>query len=178
MLSFLKRIVNMGFFYFGWWYCMHEAVGLSPLRGPMVVFGILLYHIAISHTKVIDLILIFSLVILGQIIDTIYIQMGMISYHGGYGGTFEIAPLWIVALWALYGTSVNHSLEWLRHSVLLAAGLGAAGAISSYVVGVQLGSAVLHWPKFWAYAVIGGVWAVVVPLSLSFSQWLKKRYLA
>ena len=56
---------------------------------------------------------------------------------------------------------------------LLAATLGACGAISSYLVGIKLGAATFLWPEITSLIVIGAVWAFLVPLSICFSRWLK-----
>lgn len=174
--SVIRRILNMACFYGGWLICMQEATGPRPLLGPLIVVGLLVYHLMVSHTVLIDIILIVTLALIGTVIDSLYIATGLLTFEGGYACCPWLAPLWITALWALYASSVNHSLEWLKANYLLvAAPMGAAGAISSYVVGVKLGAAILHYPPMVSYAVIGAVWAVVVPLSLIFSDWIKEK---
>jgi hypothetical protein len=173
MLSFFLRILNAALFYFGWWYCMHEAVGPTPYYGPLVVLGILFYNIIVSSNRMIDLILILTCALTGQIVDTFYIHGGMIAFQGGYSP--EFAPLWVVSLWALYGSSINHSLNWLRKSNILAVVMGGGGAISSYLVGFELGAADLLWPKYIGLALIGVVWGLFVPFSLQYSAWLNQR---
>lgn len=174
LLSILRRIVNMACFYGGWFICMHEAVGSTPLLGPAIVAALLVYHMATTNCFRVDLILILTLSLIGTIVDSLYISIGMLSYEGGYVCCPSIAPLWITSLWALYASSVNHSLEWLKiHMLLVAAPLGAAGAISSYLVGFELEAAIYHYPLWVTLCVIGGVWAIVVPWSLSFSNYLR-----
>jgi hypothetical protein len=174
--TLLKRLVNMGSFYGGWFVCMHEATGPRPFLGPALVAVLLVYHLAVSHIVMIDILLIASLAIFGTIVDSVYVATGLISFKGGYQNFPHLAPLWITSLWALYASSVNHSLEWLRaHYLLVAAPLGAGGAISSYLVGEKLGAATFHYPYLIVFSVIGLVWACVVPLSLLYSDWLMRK---
>jgi len=173
-IDLIKRILNGALFYIGWLICMHQAPGNYPYIGPLVVAAILGYNLVMTHMKIVDLILIAVLALVGTIVDTIYIQAGMITYKGGYASFPNIAPLWITSLWALYAISINHSLVWLNYNMTLAALMGAGGAISSYLVGIKLEGAEFLWPEYTSLAVIGVVWAVVVPLSLKFSSWLKR----
>lgn len=175
IVSFVHWFFNAFFFYLGWLVCMYAAVGEYPILGPLVVGGILLYHFVVSKEKKSDFILCITLAVLGTIVDTLYMAIGMISYKGGYFNFPSIAPLWIVSLWVLYGTSVNHSLKWMRCNVFVAAILGAAGAISSYLVGVELGAVKFLWETDLALTVIGIVWAIVVPSSLYLGFRLKKK---
>lgn len=171
----LGRVLNMACFYGGWFICMHEAVGPTPLFGPFVVSILLFYHLVNTDSLLVDAVLIGSLALVGTFVDSAYIWMGLISFEGGYECCPFIAPLWITALWALYASSVNHSLGWLRmHYFFIAAPMGMGGAISSYLVGLELGAATLYHPLL-GLIVIGCVWALAVPLSLLYSDWLKKH---
>lgn len=171
-----SRILNMAFFYGGWFVCMHEATGPNPLVGPLLVASLLAYQLAVTNTFYVDLILILTFALVGTFVDSMYLWSGLIVYEGGYACCPTLAPLWITSLWALYASSVNHSLEWLKvNYYFVAAPLGAAGAISSYLVGFELEAAKSEYPIF-SLAVIGVVWALVVPISLLYSEFLKKNF--
>lgn len=173
LTNIIKWLTNAGFFYLGWLACIHQAVGPYPYLGPAIVLGILIYHFTIYKNRWPDIILCLTLAIFGTFVDTIYILIGMLEYKGGYSAFPSIAPLWITALWSLYAISVNHSLRWLNYHVLLASSLGAAGGISSYLVGIKLDAATANWGTISTLSVIGCVWAIVVPLSLKFGTWLR-----
>ncbi|MGZ3634017.1 MAG: DUF2878 domain-containing protein [Parachlamydiaceae bacterium] len=173
LMSFIKWFINAGLFYLGWLVCMYQATGSYPYLGPLVVLAILLNHFLILKGDRADLILCLTLGAIGTLIDTIYIAIGMLKFEGGYDQFPLLAPLWMTSLWALYAISVNHSLQWLNWSVFLAAGMGAMGAISSYLVGIKLGAVDPLWGETTCFAIIGSVWAIVVPLSLKFGKWLK-----
>ncbi|MBA3238851.1 MAG: DUF2878 domain-containing protein [Parachlamydiaceae bacterium] len=175
ILSFLRWFFNALFFYIGWLVCMYEAVGKYPLIGPLVVGGILIYHFIVTNEKKSDLIICLALAFLGTIVDSVYVAIGMLEYQGGFEYFPNIAPLWITSLWVLYGTSVNHSLKWMRCSVFVAAAMGAGGAISSYLAGLKLEAVNFLWEEWLVLTVIGTVWAIVVPLSLYFGFLLRKK---
>jgi hypothetical protein len=175
LTTFTKWFVNAGLFYLGWLVCLYQATGEYPYVGPALVLGILTYHFIVFSFNRADVILCLSLAAIGTVVDTLYGVVGMISFTGGYEGFPYLAPLWITSLWALYAISVNHSLKWLSVNVFLAAGMGASGAISSYLVGIKLGAVDPLWGETLCFVVIGSVWAVVVPSSLKFSQWLQKE---
>lgn len=175
-VKLIKRIINMACFYGGWFYCMREATGPNPFLGPLLILFLLVYHLATTNTFRVDLKLIVIMSLVGTVVDSIYIWSGLMTFKGGYVCCPYIAPMWITALWALYATSINHSLEWLKlHYYLIAAPLGAIGAISSYIVGIRLGAAEIHMQELVVLGVIGLIWAVNVPLSLKLSHWLQKE---
>lgn len=176
--SFVVRwLLNAALFDLGWWVCIKHASGEWPYLGPLVVALILVFFLCISTSKKLDLTLMLALALLGTVIDTLYVLIGMIDYQGGYPFATALAPLWMTSLWALYGFSVNCSLSWLRCSLLLAALVGAGGAVFSYLAGVHLGAAEFLWPEEICIVAIGIVWAFIVPLSLKFSNWLKNNRL-
>lgn len=170
VLGFLGKALNGLLFYAGWLVCMQQATGEYPWVGPLFVLLILIGTLSASPTRWVDLLLIIVLGLVGTLIDTLYIKMGMIQYKGGYHSFPSIAPLWISSLYALYASSVNHSLVWLRIHTIVACVLGAFGAISSYVVGIELGAATFLWPHYLSLTVIGAVWAFILPASFRLSD--------
>lgn len=176
-IAFFRWFTNAGFFYLGWLICMHQAKGPHPYLGPLAVLGILIYHFIVTKDRWADAILCLSLALLGTIIDTIYILTGVFSFEGGYNHFPSIAPLWITSIWMLYAISINHSLSWMRYNILLAAGMGAGGAISSYIVGVKLGAAHPLLGPYASLIVVGCIWAVITPLTLAYGKWLQSYFL-
>jgi hypothetical protein len=74
-----------------------------------------------------------------------------------------IAPYWILAMWALFSTTLNLSMGWLKSSRLLASFMGAVFGPLSYLAGRRLGAIELvnFSSSMIALAVI---WAVVMPI--------------
>lgn len=172
---FVKWFINAAFFYIGWLVCMYQATGPYPYSGPAAVLAILIYHFLVSKEKWPDLILCASMAVVGTLVDSLYVNVGMLTYKGEYAAFPALAPLWITSLWSLYAISINHSLSWLRCNKLFAALMGAAGAVSSYLVGINLDAVTPLWGKHLSLAIIGLIWAIVVPLSLEFGSWLRTK---
>lgn len=166
----LTRILSAVFFYVGWLLCIEEAARGNAYIGPLYVLCMFLVQLYFSHKRLQDTVLVITALIVGTLIDTGYIQLGLLEYYSPYRGYPQIAPLWVASIWALYAMCINHSLVWLKDRYLLAAVLGAAGAYFSYVAGEKLGSAKFLVNPWLALAIISTVWAIVTPLSLWYTK--------
>lgn len=96
---------------------------------------------------------------IGLGLDTAWIHLGILDYHGA-----AVAPLWIVMLWVAVGVSLNHSFAFLarmpRFGALL---VGPAGAVS-YLAGAQFGAVVVPDPAQLLLVVL--TWTVVFAVLL------------
>jgi len=80
-----------------------------------------------------------------------------------------LAPGWILALWALFATTLNASLRWLKGRPVLAVSLGAVVGPLSYVAGVKLGAVALVEPAS-GYAALVVEWAVAMPVLMALAD--------
>jgi hypothetical protein len=87
-------------------------------------------------------------------LDTLWIQTGVLDYHGSL-----LAPPWIVALWAAVGLSVNHSLSFLLGRPWLAAIATAIACPFSYLGGSALGGVAVPAPSL--LAIVALAWAAL-----------------
>jgi hypothetical protein len=75
------------------------------------------------------------------------------------------APLWILALWAAFAMTLNHSLAYLRGRPWLAALLGVAGAPLAYLSAARGWQAVaFEAPQWRGLALLAAGWALAMPL--------------
>jgi Protein of unknown function (DUF2878) len=90
------------------------------------------------------------------------VQAGLMRFDGGtlLAGT---APVWMVALWATFATTLNVSLRALHGRLIAASLLGAVGAPFAYYAGQKLG-AVQMVNAGAALAVVAAGWALLTPL--------------
>jgi hypothetical protein len=78
-------------------------------------------------------------------------------------------PLWMVAIWVAFATTLNVSLRRLRPRYLLCSALASIGAPLAYYSGARLGA--LQWMnETAALVVIAAGWAVVTPLLMKLAQ--------
>ena len=82
------------------------------------------------------------LVALGTLFDTLLLQATLVSYLSPVPFD-DIAPVWIVALWACFATTLTTGLRWLNNRVLLAFAFGFIGGPLAYLGGEALGAVVV-----------------------------------
>ena len=72
-------------------------------------------------------------------------------------------PVWILVLWAAFGTTLNGCLGWLRQKLALAAILGGLLGPLSWYGGVRLGALEIPDPAK-GYLVLGLGWFMLMPV--------------
>jgi hypothetical protein len=161
------RLINFIAFQLGWWCCVLGAANGDRFLGPFAVALIVIAHLLRARRMSAELLLVAITVALGAAWDTLMLHSGWISYAAGFSGAF--APLWILALWAVFATTFNVSMHWLRERKLLAAAFGAVAAPLSYWAGVRLGAGALINPIAALVAISIG-WAAMMPALMWLSQ--------
>lgn len=107
----------------------------------------------------------------GATADLVLIGVGGLDYVGLDEGA-RFGPLWIVALWMVFATTANVSLTWLRGRVRVAAVLGIAGGILSYVSARRLGVVAFELTDLATLLSLVLVWGIGVPLLVEAGAWL------
>ena len=76
-----------------------------------------------------------------------------------------LPPPWMIGLWALFASTLNVSLNWLKKHTALAILLGAISGPLCYWAGERLGAlSLLNFNSAMVYLALG--WAIAVPLLL------------
>jgi len=128
------------------------------------------WHAATASSAKADFLVAAIAVIVGLILDTLYIKSGLIAFNGELIWS-EAAPLWILALWANFALTLNGCLRWLRERRLAAAALAFICGPVSYYGGIALGTATITGEHYLLFGAIGIAWSVAVPALL----WLSLR---
>lgn len=162
-------LINFVAFQLGWWCCVLGAAQNNPLIGPFAVSLIVLAHLLRARKPFAELLFIVCTVAIGAAWDSALVYSGLIVYTSSW--IDGVAPLWILALWAVFATTINVSMRWLHGRYLMAAVLGAIAAPLSYWGGVRLGAATFAQPMAAMFAIACG-WALAMPLLL----WLARRF--
>lgn len=166
--SRMALIVNVLLFQIGWFACVLGAAHGMPWAGAIAAAAIVTWHIAHAAQPQRELALLVAAAVLGALFETFLVQTGWVSFNTGV--LFEgAAPYWMVALWAIFATTLNVSLRWLRPHPGLAALLGAVGGPAAYYAGTRLG-ALEFVAAGAALATIGIGWAILVPALLGAAQ--------
>ncbi len=84
----------------------------------------------------------------------------------------DIAPLWILLLWAGLALTLNHSLAWLQSRLWLAALLSGLASPFSYLAAAKLGGVQII-TESWLWLIgLGVSWAIALPALLWLAgQW-------
>jgi hypothetical protein len=159
----MKRFfINGALFEAGWFACVTAAASGAPLLGLLVAILVVLLHLVSVPSPGRELRLILLAVVMGVMFDSLLVASGWIRYPNGIlvPGT---APYWILAMWAMFATTLNVSLGWLKGRPLLAVVMGGVFGPMSYLAGEGLGG--LEFIDRTASLVALSIgWAISMPL--------------
>jgi len=160
-------LINFVAFELGWFAAVLGAAHHHVWAGVAVAALMVLLHLLMSHHFLRELQLLVGVVLLGTAWESVLAAGNIIHYPTGQLLP-NMAPVWIMAVWALLATTLNVSLVFLRGRVWLAALFGAIGAPLSFMGGVRLHA--LQFPETnTALLVLAIGWAVLMPLLMYMS---------
>ena len=88
----------------------------------------------------------------------------------------QLAPVWIIVLWAGFALTLNHSLAFLKQHVLWSLLFGAIGGPLAYLGAARLFNAVeFTAPDMQVVLALGIAWAIATPLLLTIASRLVAR---
>ena len=158
-------VANVLLFQAGWFACVLGAAQGTWWLGPAVAAVVAGWHLARAARPRPEAMLLGVAALAGALFETALVASGWVRFDVAAMPFDGLAPVWMVALWALFATTLNVSLRALHGRWRLAALLGAVGAPLAYAGGARLGA--LEWVDAGAaLAAIGVGWAVLTPLLL------------
>ena len=175
-----RKLLNFVIFQIGWFSCVLGAANGSPWLGPLVASAVVLFHLLTSEKAINEVRLVLIAVTIGLVCDGLLLNSGWIKYNSAsaYAG---IAPYWILAMWAIFATTLNLSMSWLKDNLLLSSILGMIFGPLSYFAGQRLGA--IEIQDFGSSVIaLSIIWAVAMPLlmfaasrfdSVAKSTWVK-----
>lgn len=163
----MTNVTNILLFQAGWFAAVLGGANGKPVLGTLVVAAIVGLHLARSPRPGDEFLLLLAAAGLGALFDSALAASGWVVYASGQLAP-ATAPYWIVAMWALFATTLNVSLRWLKGRTLLATALGAVGGPLAYYGGARLGGLHFADPLAGLSAVAVG-WALLMPLLMSLS---------
>lgn len=146
-----------------WFGAVIGAARGLPWIGVAAVAAVGAWHLARAEAPVREVVLLALAVAGGAVFETLMVKTGLLEFEGGGALLAGTAPVWMVALWANFATTLNVSLRVLRSRLLAASLLGAIGAPLAYYGGQELGAVNMPAPGP-ALATIAAGWAILTPL--------------
>jgi Protein of unknown function (DUF2878) len=164
----LRLVVNVAAYQCAWFACVLGAAAQRPALGLAVVLAAVLWHLYCARLPGRELRLIAIAVLCGLTFESVLVASGWVRMEPAVlVGSFT--PLWMVALWAAFATTLNVSLRNLRSRYLLATVLAGLGAPLAYFAGASLGA--LQWVNATAaLLLIAAGWALMTPLLMKAAQ--------
>jgi hypothetical protein len=163
-----RVLINVAIYQAGWFACVLSAArdrsGLGIAVAVLIVCGWLM---SAPRPSALGQLIVLTGVV-GYSWDSWLSVLGVIRYLPGPVSP-PLAPLWILALWLLFSTTLHISLRWLQPKLWLAALLGALAAPLAYYGAARFGALTLPrvLPALGAQA---AGWALLLPLLLRLSR--------
>lgn len=159
---------NFILFQIGWLSCVIGGASSNyHWIGIAVVAAIIAIHLVRAETISNEFMLILITALLGTAWDSALMGAGLFDFSNGV--VFDgLVPFWMVAMWALFATTLNVSMRWMKNRYLLASVFGAIGGPVAYYAGYRLGAVELSQTSTALIAVAAG-WAVIMPLLMLLS---------
>jgi len=166
----MKLAINIAAFQTGWFACVLAAAFGMAWIGVVTATVVVALHVLRAPG---DLKLVAVAMLLGALFDSTLAAAGWVAFKPEALAS-NVAPYWIMALWALFATTLNVSLGWLRDRLVLAAVLGMLAGPLSYWAGARLGALDLVRPAAAILALALG-WALILPGLLALARRMEAR---
>jgi hypothetical protein len=156
----LALIINLVLFQLGWF----VAVLLPTLYtlAYTLLFGWVHYRFVIKSKTV--WLAIGVIAAIGIMIDSLLSGLGILPFELWLG---IFCPPWLLLLWLMFATLVNHSLAWLASHLWLQPILGAIGGGGSYLAGAKLLGFSLSLAQSVSLVLL---WACLLPLFFAINR--------
>ena len=166
-------VTNFVVFQTAWFGCVWAAAhGRAPLALLIAAVAVAI-HLSLSRARIAELWLLIAATSVGYLWDSAVTATGFITYETDASGSVW-APAWIAAMWALFATTLNTSLDWLKPRRWLAAVAGAVGGPLAFFAAERMSALELTRPIA-ALALQGLGWAVLLPGLLWLADTLRAR---
>lgn len=154
--------VNFAAFQVGWFACVLGGANSLALAGTLTVIAVVALHLYLSSNPATELWLLGWIAVIGTTWDSLVVTSGVMSYPSG-NFLPGFAPHWIIAMWVLFGTTLNVSMGWLKGRPIIAAIMGGVGGPLAYLTGYKLGGVAI--PDLALGLVVQSIgWAILMPL--------------
>jgi hypothetical protein len=157
-------IANLIAFQGVWFAAVIGAANGMPWAGPVAALAFAALHFAWTPDRAGDLRLLLLSLPLGLAADSLLAATGLLRFDSPWPSE-KLAPAWILAMWAGFALTLNHSMAFLRGRPWLAALFGLVGGPLAYWGAAKgFGAVAFGGPPALALAVLAVVWAIALPL--------------
>ena len=165
-------ITNFILFQVAWFACVLGAANNLPWLGVVITLVALCWHFFHSQHPKYELLLIVAALCIGALFDQFMLAMSWVNYQA-HGWDTSLVPVWILALWMAFASTLNMSLAWMQGRHLIAVLFGGSGGPLAYFGAENLGAVSLTSST--SFIALGVGWAIITPLLLALADRLNKR---
>ena len=169
----MRNVINFIGFQIGWFACVLGAANDQTQLALLIIMIILALHLYKNNSPA-ELYTILSAIIIGFIWESCLVTSELLSY-GSASVPLFFAPLWLVAIWALFATTINYSMAWLKKYLFFASLLGAIFGPLAFIAGERL-DAVQFVDRPLALLALALGWACLMPFLLWLGDFFKCRF--
>jgi len=159
ILSKSNILINYVGFTIVWFSCVYSGAQGNPIIAIIPTFIFLLLHFSIvtNHLKQ-EIQLIIISIILGLIVDSTFSLLGFVQYNGTLDFAPNLAPLWIICMWAGFTAQINHVMKFLIGKYTLICFYGLLAPLA-YIAGEGIGAAIVE-DTYLSYGFISIAWSI------------------
>jgi hypothetical protein len=170
----MALLVNFIGFQVGWFACVLGAAIDKELLGMIIALGIVIYHVVAQADSINELKLVLAATVLGLFWETWVLSLDILHYPSHPEASFW-APHWLIMMWALFATTINLSMGWLKGRWVLAVFMGAIFGPLAFVAGEKLG-AVVFLDSTLSMITLAIGWGLLMPLLLSLADRINHNF--
>jgi hypothetical protein len=170
----MALLVNFIGFQIGWFACVLGAANDKELLGMIIALGIVIYHVVAQADPINELKLVLVAVVIGLFWETWVLSLSILRYPSHPEALFW-APAWLIMMWALFATTINLSMGWLKGRWVLALFMGAVFGPLAFIGGEKLG-AVVFLDSTLSIITLSVGWGLLMPLLLWIAERIKHDF--
>lgn len=103
-----------------------------------------------------------QVVLLGFFVDSLFIYSDVLVGPNA----FTFPPVWLLSLWLVFATTLNHCLSWFQQHLFLAFIVGAVAGPMSYLAGTKMTEFDMGTPAFQSILIVSVAWSLLFPICL------------
>jgi len=160
----MALLVNFIGFQVGWFACVLGAANDKEFLGMIIALGVIIYHVINQGDSRKELKLVLVAVAIGLFWETWVLNLDILRYPSHPDALFW-APTWLIMMWALFATTINLSMGWLKGRWVLSVFMGAVFGPLAFIGGEKLG-AVVFLDSTLSIITLSVGWGLLMPLLL------------
>jgi hypothetical protein len=164
----LRLLLNVAVYQCAWFACVLSAAANRPYIGIAVAAAAVMLHLYVAPSPRRELPLILLATLAGAAFESLLMASGWV-HSAPTLLVGSVLPVWMVALWAAFATTLNVALRALRRRYLVTAAIAAVGAPLAYAAGAAMGA--MQWVEATpALLLVACGWALLLPLLMRSAQ--------